>query len=211
MATTAYLIGRRRYTRPQAIIWSENAGTLSSSGIYIPIGQEIGASSSLTTTAQPANQFLILSDHNRSSLQFRPQRIEQRQRMINGKMRSHHVADKLTLSLSWDNLPSRAYRKVPEFNASGASDLVGQDEYTVDGGAGGVELLDWYQTHKGPFWMFLSYDKYKNFGTDDDAYLHLSSYSEIMQVYIVDFSYDVVKRGRATHDLWNISVNLEEV
>lgn len=211
MATTAYIVGRRRYTRPQAIIWSENAGTLSTTGIYIPIGQEIGADSTLATTAQPANQFLILSDHNRSPLQFKPNRIEQRQRMINGNMRSHHIADKLTLSVSWDNLPSRAYRKNPDFNSSGVSDLVGQDEYTADGGAGGVELLEWYETHQGPFWMFLSYDNYRNFGTDDDAYLHLSNYSEIMQVYISDFSYDVVKRGRATHDLWNISVSLEEV
>jgi len=211
MATAAYVLGRKRYTRPQAIIWSENAGTLSASGIYIPIGQEIGADSSLITTAQPANQFLILSDHNRSPLQFKPNRIEQRQRMINGNMRSHHIADKITMSVSWDNLPSRAHLRVADFNATGESDLVGQNEYTADGGAGGVELLDWYDKHKGPFWMFLSYDKYKNFGTDDSAFLHLTSYSEIMQVYISDFSYDVVKRGRTNHDLWNVSVSLEEV
>ena len=211
MATASYILGRNRYTRPQAVIWSENAGTLDTSGIYIPIGQEIGASSALATTAQPANQFLILSDHNRSPLQFKPQRIEQRQRMINGNMRSHHIADKMTISMSWDNLPSRAYLRVADFDAVGSSDLTGQNEYTVDGGAGGVELLDWYDNHKGPFWMFLSYDNYKNFGTDDSAFLHLTAYSEIMQVYIVDFSYDVIKRGRATHDLWNVSVTLEEV
>ncbi len=211
MATAAYILGRNRYTRPQAVIWSENAGTLDTTGIYIPIGQEIGADASLATTAQPANQFLILSDHNRSSLQFKPQRIEQRQRMINGNMRSHHIADKMTISMSWDNLPSRAHSRVADFNSTGVSDLVGQNEYTADAGAGGVELLDWYENHQGPFWMFLSYDNYKNFGTDDSAFLHLTSYSEIMQVYIVDFSYDVIKRGRTNHDLWNVSVNLEEV
>jgi hypothetical protein len=32
-----------------------------------------------------------------------------------------------------------------------------------------------------------------------------------MQVYIADFSYDVVKRGGSNHDLWNVSVSLEEV
>jgi len=189
MATAAYILGRNRYTRPQAVIWSENAGTLDTTGIYIPIGQEIGADASLATTAQPANQFLILSDHNRSSLQFKPQRIEQRQRMINGNIHS----------------------RVADFNSTGVSDLVGQNEYTADAGAGGVELLDWYENHQGPFWMFLSYDNYKNFGTDDSAFLHLTSYSEIMQVYIADFSYDVIKRGRNNHDLWNISVALEEV
>lgn len=163
MATAAYILGRNRYTRPQAVIWSENAGTLDTTGIYIPIGQEIGADASLATTAQPANQFLILSDHNRSSLQFKPQRIEQRQRMINGNMRSHHIADKMTISMSWDNLPSRAHSRVADFNSTGVSDLVGQNEYTADAGAGGVELLDWYENHQGPFWMFLSYDNYKNF------------------------------------------------
>jgi hypothetical protein len=211
MATASYILGRKRHARPQAIIWSENSGTLDATGIYIPIGQEIGADSSLATTAQPANQFLILSDHNRSSIQFKPTRIEQRQRMINGNMRSHHIADKMTISMSWDNLPSRAYLRVADFNSTGKSDLTGQNEYTADGGAGGVELLDWYENHQGPFWMFLSYDNYKNFGSDDSAFLHLTSYSEIVQVYIADFSYDVVKRGRTNHDLWNISVTLEEV
>ena len=108
-------------------------------------------------------------------------------------------------------MPSRAYLRVADFNSTGKSDLTGQNEYTADGGAGGVELLDWYENHQGPFWMFLSYDNYKNFGSDDSAFLHLTSYSEIVQVYIADFSYDVVKRGRTNHDLWNISVTLEEV
>lgn len=211
MATASYILGRKRYARPQAVIWSENAGTLDTTGIYIPIGQEIGADSTLATTSQPANQFLILSDHNRSPIQFKPTRIEQRQRMINGNMRSHHIADKMTISFSWDNLPSRAHLRVADFDSTGKSDLTVQNEYTADGGAGGVELLDWYENHQGPFWMFLSYDNYKNFGTDDSAYLHLTSYSEIMQVYIADFSYDVVKRGGSNHDLWNVSVSLEEV
>jgi hypothetical protein len=32
-----------------------------------------------------------------------------------------------------------------------------------------------------------------------------------MQVYFADFNYTVVKRGGDNHDLWNISVTLEEV
>jgi hypothetical protein len=209
MATAAYIQGRKRYTRPQAIIWSENAGTLDSSGIYVPTGQEVGANPLLTTGG--TNQFLILSDHNRSAIQFKPERIEQRQRMINGNMRSHHIADKMTINFSWSNLPSRAFSSVADFDSNGKSSLTGQNEYTADGGAGGVELLEWYETHKGPFWMFLSYDNYRNFGTAESAYLHLTNYSEIVQVYFSDFSYDVIKRGRTNHDLWDISVSLEEV
>jgi hypothetical protein len=42
MATAAYLTGRRRYQRPQALLWSENAGTLVD-GVYLPTGYEIGS------------------------------------------------------------------------------------------------------------------------------------------------------------------------
>jgi hypothetical protein len=206
MATSAYLVGRKRHTRPQGVLWSENAGTLID-GLYVPTGQEIGANSSLTTGG--INQFLILSDHNRSALDFKPNRIEQRERMINGNMRSYHIADKLTISFSWQNLPSRAYPNVAEFDAVGVADQT--TEYTADGGAGGVELLDWYENHKGPFWMFLAYDKYNNFGKNDAAFQHLTGYNEIVQVYFNDFSYSVEKRGRTNHDLWNVSVSLEEV
>ena len=129
-------------------------------------------------------------------------------------MRSYHIADKLTMSLSWNNLPSRGFHLPADFNpTTGTSPYknVSGQEYAADGGAGGVELLDWYENHKGPFWMFLSYDKYNNFGSDNAAYGHLAQYNQIMQVYFADFNYTVVKRGGANHDLWNISVTLEEV
>ena len=129
-------------------------------------------------------------------------------------MRSYHIADKLTMSLSWNMLPSRGFHLPADFNPTTGSspykNVTGQ-EYTADGGAGGVELLDWYENHKGPFWMFLAYDKYNNFGSDSAAYGHLAQYNQIMQVYFADFNYTVVKRGGANHDLWNISVTLEEV
>ena len=209
MATAAYVSGRKRYQRPQAILWSENAGTLTD-GLYVPTGQEIGAVSSLTTGG--TDQFLILSDHNRSEMSFNSERIEKRERTINGRMRSYHIADKLTMSVSWNNLPSRAYLDIADFNASGISPRKNTTgEYTSDGGAGGMEILDWYENHKGPFWMFLAYDKYKNFGDSDGAFENLGKYNQIIQVYFSDFNYSVVKRGGSNHDLWNISVMLEEV
>jgi hypothetical protein len=213
VATSAYLTGRRRYQRPQALLWSENAGTLSN-GVYVPTGYEVGVDAPEGADEALLDQFLILSDHNRGELQFKQNRIEQRQRTINGRMRSYHIADKLSMSLSWNLLPSRGFFLPADFNpTTGTSpykNVTGQ-EYTADGGAGGVELLDWYENHKGPFWMFLSYDKYNNFGKDSAAYGHLAQYNQIMQVYFSDFNYTVVKRGGANHDLWNISVTLEEV
>lgn len=211
MATAAYLTGRRRYQRPQALLWSENPGTLVN-GVYLPTGYEIQGNFDASANTSLINQFLILSDHNRGELNFTPTRIEQRQRTINGRMRSYHIADKLIMSVSWNNLPSRGYYQDAGFLSTGLSpEKNTTNEFTSDGGAGGVELLDWYENHTGPFWMFLAYDKYSNFGKDDAAYGHLAQYNQIMQVYIADFSYSVVKRGGNNHDLWNISVTLEEV
>ena len=211
MATAAYLTGRRRYQRPQALLWSENPGTLVN-GVYLPDGYEVQGNFAGSTDPDLINQFLILSDHNRGELNFSPTRIEQRQRTINGRMRSYHIADKLTMSVSWNNLPSRSYFQDAGFLATGLSpDKKTTGEYTADGGAGGVELLDWYENHTGPFWMFLAYDKYSNFGKADADYTHLAQYNQIIQVYIADFNYSVVKRGGSNHDLWNISVTLEEV
>jgi len=211
MATSAYLTGRRRYTRPQGILWANNPGTLSN-GLYVPNGIEIGADTE-ETDPDLLDQFIILSDHNRGDMQFNTQRIEQRQRTINGRMRSYHIADKLSMSVSWNMLPSRGYAGLVNFNeTTGIAPTEGSTaEYTADGGAGGVELLDWYETHQGPFWMYLAYDKYTNLDGQSYKYNGLNRYNQIIQVYFADFNYSVVKRGATNHDLWNISVTLEEV
>jgi hypothetical protein len=212
MATAGYLTGRKRYQRPQAVLWSNNAGTLVD-GLYVPNGYEVGEEVPEETDPSLIDQFLILSDHNRGEINFQNQRLEQRQRTVNGRMRSYHIADKIGISWSWNMLPSRAFYQNAEFNSTtGVSPYQNNtQEFTADGGAGGVEILDWYQNHTGPFWMYLAYDKYSNFGDDNDAFGHLAQYNQIIQVYFADFSYSVVKRGGNNFDLWNISVTLEEV
>jgi hypothetical protein len=216
MTTSAYLTGRRRYQRPQGILWSNNSGTLTG-GLYVPNGYEVGADTAETDT-DLLNQFIILSDHNRTDMSFVPQRIEQRQRTINGRMRSYHIADKMQISFSWNMLPSRSYYQVADFDdATGISPYKNNtsQEFTADGGAGGVAILDWYNGHTGPFWMYLAYDNYANFKEDgvvvDNSYGHLAQYNEIIEVYFADFNYSVVKRGGDNFDMWNISVTLEEV
>jgi len=214
----AYMTGRKKYGRPQAMLWSENSGTLSS-GLYIPNGYEIGANPGTQVGDDSLNQFLILSDDNRSEINIDQNRIEKRERMINGRMRSYHVADKLNISTSWNMLPSRAYGLAPDFNASnGSSSYNGQygkptgadAQYTTDGGAGGVEMLDWYENHKGSFWVYLAYDKYTNFGKEDAAYGHLAQYNQVIEMFFASFQYTVVKRGSSNYDFWNVSVTLEE-
>jgi hypothetical protein len=199
--------GRIKWQRPQAILFSENAGTLQN-GLYIPQGNEF-------------EDFIILSDHNRQTISISNQRIETRNRMVNGTMRSYYTADKINLSTSWTRLPSRAYGSVPvyedgELEQANVFDGDGQylgknpEEYTADGGAGGADLLEWYETHYGPFWVFLSYDK--------DGSGNLNRYTQVIQMYFSGFDYDVEKRGQAWSngvssgfDMWNINMSLEQV
>ena len=207
MANTTYMSSRKQYARPQAMLWSDNDGTPSSTYGYIPDGYEVDSDSTGTQS------FIILSDHNRSPIDIKPTRIEKRERMINGNMRSYHIADKLTISASWNMLPSRSYSKKPKYSTG--DDLATVDPtasiYTVDGGAGGEDLLRWYNEHTGPFYVFLSYDNYSNYGTNDSAYNHLDTYSQVVQMYITNFDYSIQKRGASNYDMWNVSVTLEEV
>lgn len=200
MATQTYINNRWNLSglrkRPQAIAWADSY-TLSDGGLLIPEGTNEG------------EDFLILSDHNRSEITFTKQRIENRQRMISGSMRSYHIADKTSVSWSWDMLPSRAYSGDPEFNSSGVITASGLTPYTVDNGAGGVDVVNWYENHPGSFYMLLAYDRFDNFTTT--AYSRFGQYNEIIEVLFSSFDYSVVKRGGETHDFWNISVNVEEV
>lgn len=218
MTTSAYMAGRKKYNRPQAMLLSDVPGTLTEDGFYVPVGYELGSNGDIVAASpEDAGTFLILSDHNRGEISFKPIRIEKRERMINGRMRSYHIADKLQISTSWSALPSRGFSASPEFDEDGVPVLrtkstVSQgmsQMYTADGGAGGIELLDWYENHKGSFWLFLSYDRYDNF-VGETKYGNLNKYSDIIEVFFSDFSYSVEKRGQG-HDFWNVSISLEEV
>jgi hypothetical protein len=178
---------RMAYTKPQAMLFTD-AYTSSSAG-YIPSGTEF-------------QDFIILSDHSRSEIDVKPERIENRKRMINGTMRSYHIADKNTYSTSWEMLPSRAYDQEPVFDANGIPTAGSLVVYTADGGAGGWDLVSWYESHPGPFWLLLSYDA-------DVAYGQTNKYVKAVRVMFSDFNHSVQKRGIT--DLWNVSLAVEEV
>lgn len=194
---------------------TNNSLTFTATNGTLPLAGTIKSVVISPTQSMINNSFIVLSDHNRSEISVSNQRIEQRQRMVNGSMRSYHIADKLNINTSWNLLPSRSFFSIASFNqTTGKSiynNLYDEYQYTVDAGAGGVDMLDWYENHKGPFWVFLSYDKHSNFGSDYSSYVHLSEYSQIVQMYISSFDYSIVKRGRNNYDMWNISVSLEEV
>lgn len=219
MATNQYMTGRRKYTRPQAIMFSENPGVVNL-GMRVPVGYEVGSDTD-ETDASLLNQFLILTDDNRQPIDFKIIRIEKRERMINGRMRSHHITDKRSFSVSWSMVPSRAFSSKANFDTTTGSRIgsvsgspaAADTSYTTDGGAGGVEIKDWYDSHPGSFWVFLAYDNYKELGFNDPVTLAntLQRYNEVIEMYITDFSYSVQKRGGSNYDFWNISMTLEEV
>jgi hypothetical protein len=202
-----YMQGRKKYRRPSGMLWSENSGTLQD-GLYVPNGYEVGADPLDVEDPALLDQFLLTTDDNRQTLQFKNERIEKRERMINGRMRSYHIADKLTLSTSWTLIPSRSHDDIPNFDPITGRSL--KKSYTTDGGAGGADLLEWYDEHKGSFWVFLAYDRKGIFKGTAEPYKHLQQYNQLIEMFISDFSYSVEKRGNK-FDYWNVSVTLEEV
>jgi hypothetical protein len=179
--------GRKNYSRPQAMLWSDNSGTIQN-GLYLPIGNEF-------------EDFIVLTDHNRAEISMSQQRIENRQRMINGTMRSYWNADKLNVSTSWERLPSRSFSTATTINTSTGKYTGVGDQYIVDAGASGSDMLSWYENHSGPFWVYLAYDK---------DHSSLQTYSDVRLMFFSSFEYAIEKRGATNHDFWNVSVQLEE-
>jgi len=70
---------------------------------------------------------VALSEHNRNPVGIGYNRIEKSQRMSNGTLRRFFIADKKTISVSWNMLPSYA-------------------NYTVDGGYGALDLKAFYES-----------------------------------------------------------------
>lgn len=196
MAISNYLQGRKKYGRPQALLFSNNPGYVDN-GVYVPEGAEF-------------EDFIILSDDNRQPIAINSNRIETKKRMVNGRMRSYHVADKVSMTLNWEMLPSRSSSSPEVFEVTTGESLLGSDvtSYTTDKGAGGVEILEWYRNNQGSFWVFLAYDNYANL---ENNYGKMAQYNEIVEVFFDSFEHTIVNRGTTTHDFWNISMTLEEV
>ena len=203
--TDTYMFGRAKWARPQGVIFSNNVGTFTGSTAYIPNGTEY-------------EDFIILTDHNRGPISLSNNRIESRQRMINGRMRSYHIADKLVLSLSWQRVPSRAFSEDPEFDSFGKLIENGIQTYTADAAAAAMDMVSWYESHPDSFYVYLAYDKYRvnagglfdnpvEWGTYYDRFF---TYSQVLKMYFTSFDYSVEQRGRDGYDLMNVNMTLEE-
>lgn len=154
-------------------------------------GTSGAATATNMTKWELGTNYLYLTDDGREAVSVSPNRIEYKQRMLNGRMRSYYVTDKNTFGTSWNDLPSRA------LVSPGGTNI------TSDSFGAGQDIKDWYETYTGDFWMILVYD-----GGDNTA--SAASQVEVYNVMFDDFSYDIVKRGQY-NDLWNVSISLVEV
>lgn len=139
-----------------------------------------------------------VSDHNRSPLSEDIERIENKQRMVDGTLRRYSVVKKRTWSCSWDLLPS-------------TNDIPGGMQ-TADLGLAGEDLERINLNTDAPFRMVLRRGSAKGVTLPfvSDAQIPFSDDNfYVVNVMISDFSKEVVKRGKV--DLWNVSITLEEV
>lgn len=183
--STPQLITNVTTTSPHTFkIASTNTGT---SGAAVATNQ---------TRWELGTNYLYLTDDGREAVSVQPQRIETKQRMINGRMRSYYITDKKTFSTSWENIPSRKTRATV---ADGVTDQI-----TSDGFGAGIDIKDWYETYSGSFWLMLIYDNNLTGGEATNP-----AQIETYNVFFESFDYNIIKRGQY-NDLWSVSISLVE-
>lgn len=146
--------------------------------------------------------FIVVTDHDRSSINMAPQRLESRNRMLSGTSRSYWTADKWRYSASWTMLPSRIASEPVVFDRLTGQRVSGGCSYVVDDASAALDLIDWYNAHPHPFYMYLSYD----LGSLSDT---LGTYADERLVYFESFGADLKKRG--IYDFYDIEMSVEEV
>ncbi len=87
-----------------------------------------------------------VTDHNRSDIGVDVERIESVKRMANGTMRKYVIADKRTISTSWENLPESSTYTVDrkwglEEMKSFYAETLGEFDLTITYSDGGTETI----------------------------------------------------------------------
>ena len=110
------------------------------STIYLPVGSLIYLNSTIK-----------LSEHNRQPISIQTNRIEKQQRMSNGTLRKFFIADKKSISISWNMLPS--FSTFTADNGYGAMDIKSFYEGSASKASGalsGKNLFDVTIRYGGP-------------------------------------------------------------
>lgn len=132
---------------------------------------------------------LILSDASREPIAISSERIEQRERMASGRMRSKFIADKHKFDLSWTFLPTRS--------------VVAGRNVVADGYASASDLKAFYDAVRGEFTMKIYAD-----GGAGSAMDKQGIYGEY-KVFFDSFSSTIEKRG-TDFDIHSVDIALEE-
>ncbi len=118
-----------------------------------------------------------LSDHNRSPISLDYEKIENRERMANGTLRTYVVATKRKVKASWEDLPR-------------------QDAITADGFWGANSIKNFYTANgDGAFWVTINYgdattESFQVMFTDFSA--RISKRNSYTDLYNVDFGLEEV-------------------
>ena len=194
------------------------------------------------TSPPPANLtgsagWFDLTDHNRQPLEFGYDNVEKDMRMANGFMRKFVIAQKRTIAMSWQNVPSiTSASSIIKTASGGLLDVV--SNLTVDGKYGAAWIKKFYEqnifipiwikithtttpaasgTYSTGFTPSVSYNSQFN----SASYFSLptttnpvgiptgSAQPEIFYGYMTDLSYTVEKRYSYT-DYVNLSLKFVE-
>jgi hypothetical protein len=129
-----------------------------------------------------------LTDHNRDPISISLEVIESQSRMANGKMRKYIVAQKKTISVSWNYVPSKTSE-------------------TVDSNYSAAWLESFYKSNVGsPIYLKViasEIDSSGNFVTAQNA-------SEVYTVFMEKFSKSIINRTKVS-DYVSMSIDFTEV
>ena len=149
--------------------------------IYLPVGSLIY----LNTTIK-------LSEHNRQPIPIQTNRIEKQQRMANGTLRKFFIADKKSININWNMLPSFS-------------------TFTVDGGYGAMDIRSFYEGTASKASGALS-------GRNTfDVTLGYGGTTQTFTMVFTSCSFELIKRnvkqvsGDTAQEFWNVSLSMEEV
>lgn len=151
------------------------------STVYLPVGSVLYLNSSLK-----------LSEHSRQPVSISTNRIERVQRMANGSLRKFYIADKETISVSWNKLPSFS-------------------TFTIDGGYGAIDLKNFYSGNAAKASGSLSGQ------SSFDVTISYGGQTRTIPMVFQSFSAEIVNRNvkqkssDSPQEFWNVSIVLEEI
>jgi hypothetical protein len=150
--------------------------------VFLPVGSLLYFD---TGTDLVTPTWTKLTEHNRQPASIQINRIEKTQRTSNGTMRKFFIADKKSISVSWNMVPTSS-------------------TMTVDGGYGANDIQTFYNSAKGQgsFKIKISYSPTR----EETMEVIFSSCSfDVIKRNVKDQSTD------AAQEFWDVSISLEQV